>query len=91
MSAPGLEVVGTAPHRPRVAPEHHRGGRLHGGAHPAAAAGPVGGSLPQVTFASHWNFPVPPGGTPTFCVFYTLAFTSGITVEEKQWPRISRL
>lgn len=43
-------MVGAAPRWPRATVERHGGGRLRGGAGPAAAPGAVGGSLLQVTF-----------------------------------------
>lgn len=56
MSAPRLEVVGTAPRGPRAAVGHHRGGCLRGGTCSAAAPGVVGRSLLQVTPSFHWRF-----------------------------------
>lgn len=96
MSAPRLEMVGTAPCWPRPAVEHHRGGRLHGGACPAAAPRALGRSLLQVMLSSQWRFqPLSSPSQENPASFRGISSTpllhvrSGVTVKENnKWCRI---
>lgn len=64
MSAPRLEMVGTAPRWPRAAAEPGGGGRLRPGARPAAALGAVGRALLQVMLSFSLFLTSPRGTQP---------------------------